>query len=80
MHPEFVDAVCKLVDAVLVEHCLPVGAEGHLNEEFTINCALTVLREIRATQELSSLHKWADSRLLAHTDDGGESLDPPPFS
>jgi hypothetical protein len=75
MNPEFVDAVCKLVDAVLVEHCLPVGTEGHLNEEFTVNCALTVLREIRAAEELSSLHNWADNRLLAHANDGDETLE-----
>jgi len=27
------------------------------------------LREIRAAQELSSLHSWADDRLSAHVDD-----------
>ena len=46
MEPDFADAVCKLVEAVFVEHCLPVGSEGHLNEEFTVECAFAVLREI----------------------------------
>ena len=68
-NPEFVDAVRKLVDAVLIEHCLPVGTEGQLNEEHTVNCALNVLREIRAAQELSSLHRWAGTRLDAHAGD-----------
>jgi hypothetical protein len=67
----FVDAVCALVDAVLVEHCLPTGpgGEGLCNEAHTIDCVLAVLREIRAAQELSSLHGWADVRLSAHADD-----------
>jgi len=67
MNQDFVDGVCKLVEAVLVEHCLPVGTEGHLNEEFTVECALAVLREIRAAPELSSRHGWVD-RLLANPD------------
>jgi hypothetical protein len=67
---EFVDAVCMLVDAVLIEHCLPVGGdEAILNEVATVNCTLAVLREIRAAPEFSSLHQWADKRLLAHADD-----------
>jgi hypothetical protein len=69
-HQTFVDAVCKLVDAVLVEHCFPiVGDEAIWNEEHTVDCVLAVLREIRAAQELSSLHKWADSRLRKHEND-----------
>jgi hypothetical protein len=67
LDPDFINAVCELVAAVLVEHCLPVGTEGHLNEEHTVECALIVLRKIRAAPELSSLHSWAD-RLLANPD------------
>ena len=66
-NPKFVDAVCRLVDAVFIEHCLPVGSEGHLNEEFTVECALAVLRKVRAAPEFSSLHGWAN-RLLANPD------------
>jgi hypothetical protein len=55
---ELVDPVRKLVDAVTV----------------TVDAAIAVLREIRAAEELSWLHKWADSRLLAHADDGRETL------
>jgi hypothetical protein len=70
MNPKLVGAVRELVDAVLVEHCLPVaGNEGLWNEAHTVDCVLAVLREIRAAQELSSLHSWADDRLSAHTDD-----------
>ena len=70
MKPKLVDAVRQLVEAVLVEHCLPVaGDEGLWNEEHTIDCALAVLTEIRAAEELSSLHNWADVRLSAHADD-----------
>jgi hypothetical protein len=67
MNPDFVDAVCKLVEAVLIEHCLPVGGEGHLNEEFTIECARAVLEDLRTAPEFSSRHGWAD-RLLANSD------------
>ena len=52
MKPDLVNAVCKLVDAVFIEHCLPVGTEGHLNEEHTVESALALLREIRAAPEL----------------------------
>jgi hypothetical protein len=70
MNQKVIDAVRMLVEAVLVEHCLPVGGdEGVWNEEHTVDCALAVLREIRAAQELSSLHSWADKRLSAHADD-----------
>jgi hypothetical protein len=61
-------AVCKLVDAVLIEHCIAV--DQHLwHEEHTVDCVLAVLREIRAAEELTSLHNWADTRLSAHGDD-----------
>jgi len=70
MNPKLVGAVRELVEAVLVEHCLPVaGDEGLWNEAHTVDCVLAVLREIRAAQELSSLHSWADDRLSAHVDD-----------
>jgi hypothetical protein len=53
-------AVCKLVDAVLIEHCIAV--DQHLwHEEHTVDCVLAVLREIRAAEELTSLHNWADN-------------------
>jgi hypothetical protein len=67
MNQDLVDAVCKLVEAVLVEHCLPVGGEGHLNEEFTVECALGVLEMFRTAPEFSSRRGWVD-RLLAHSD------------
>jgi hypothetical protein len=60
INQDLVDAVCKLVEAVLVEHCLPVGGEGHLNEEFTVECALAVLEVFRTAPEFSSLHGWVD--------------------
>jgi hypothetical protein len=64
---DFINAVCELVDAVFVEHCLPVDADGHLNEEFTVESALRVLKEIRAAPEFASRHRWAD-RILANSD------------
>jgi hypothetical protein len=70
MNPEFVAAVCELIDAVLIEHCLPIeGDEGIINEQTTIGCALTLLRKLRAAPEFSSRHQWANKRLLAHADD-----------
>jgi hypothetical protein len=62
-------AVCALVDAVLAEHCLPVGTEGMWNEQHTIDCTLEVLRKISAAPGLFALHEWADKRLLAHEGD-----------
>ena len=51
MKPKLVDAVRQLVEAVLVEHCLPVaGDEGLWNEEHTIDCALAVFA-IRAAED-----------------------------
>jgi hypothetical protein len=64
-----VNALCALVDAVLIEHCLPCKTEGIYNEGYTISCALDALRKIRAAPEFSSLHSWADKRLPAHKDD-----------
>ena len=66
----FLDAIRKLVEAVLVEHCIPVTRdEGCVNEEHTLDCALAVLEEIGATPELSSLHGWTERRLSEHGGD-----------
>jgi hypothetical protein len=66
----FLDAVRELVEAVLVEHCLPVcGDEACVNEEHTLDCALAVLKEIRMAPELSSLHSWTERRLSEHGGD-----------
>ena len=67
-NPEFVDAVCKLVDAVIFEHCTIAGSEAYDSVEITVDCALAVLKEIRAAKEFSSLHGWADRQLLVHAD------------
>jgi hypothetical protein len=70
MNFKFVDAVCDLIDCVLIEHCcIPMGDEAILNETATVNSTLAVLKEIQATPELSSRHQWADKRLRAHADD-----------
>lgn len=62
-------AIRNLVDAVVIEHCVCEGGdEALLAEEYSTKAALALLREIRASQELSSLHKWADKRLLDHGD------------
>jgi hypothetical protein len=65
MKPDLVIAVCELVDAVFIEHCLPVGTEGHLNEEHAVESALVLLREIRAAPEFAPRHNWTD-RLLTN--------------
>jgi len=73
MSKEFIEAVRALVEAVLTEHCLPADAfEAEMNMEYSINCALTVLRKISATAEFSSLHAWANKRLEDHA--GSEDL------
>ena len=49
-NPAFIDAVCKLVDAVIIAQCFPVIGRGNsVNEEHALNCAFAVLREISAT-------------------------------
>jgi hypothetical protein len=68
MKAEFVDAVTKLVDAVLYAECTPAGGEDGLAVEVTVNAVLGVLKEIRAAPELSSLHEWADRQLSVQTD------------
>jgi len=66
---KFVEAVRTLVDAVLTEHCVPLeGDDALFHEEFAVKAALAVLKEIRASHEHSSLHGWADKRLLDHGD------------
>jgi hypothetical protein len=64
-----VNALRNLIEAVLIEHCLPCETEGMYNEGHTISCALDALRKIRAAPEFSSLHSWADKRLAAHGDE-----------
>jgi hypothetical protein len=71
---ELVDAVRKLVDAVIYAECTIAGSEDGDAVTVTVDAAIAVLRQIRAAEELSWLHKWADSRLLAHADDGRETL------
>jgi hypothetical protein len=71
---ELVDAVCKLVDAVIYAECTVAGSEDGNAVLVTVDCARAVIREIRAAEELSPLHKWADSRLIANADDGRETL------
>ena len=63
------NALRNLIEAVLIEHCLPCGTEGMYNEGRTVSCAIDALRKIRAAPEFSSLHNWADKRLAAHKDD-----------
>jgi hypothetical protein len=65
MNAEFVDAVCKLVDAVIVGHCTIAGSEAYDTEERIVDCALTVVEKIRTAQEFSSLHGWAEHQLSA---------------
>jgi hypothetical protein len=69
MSDAVLDAVRELVDAVLTEHCLPTDTEGVWNEQHTIRCTLEVLRKICDTQDLSSLHDWAATRLVVHAGD-----------
>jgi hypothetical protein len=69
MSLKLVDAVHALVEAVLVEHCHDVDVDTAVwNEARTVDCALAVLKEVRAAQGLSSLHGWADTQLAAHAD------------
>ena len=70
MTPDFVAAVCALIDAVLIEHCIPPdGNDAPYNEAVTVDAAIALVKVIRATPEFSALHAWADKRLLAdHTD------------
>jgi hypothetical protein len=63
---ELVDAVRKLVDAVIYAECTIAGSDDGNAVIVTVDAAIAVLREIRAAEELSWLHKWADSGLLAH--------------
>ena len=73
-NPAFIDAVCKLVDAVIIAQCFPVIGRGNsVNEEHALNCAFAVLREISATAELSSLHTWANKRLEEHGHDATDA-------
>jgi hypothetical protein len=66
---KLIEAVRTLVDAVITEHCTILeGDDALFHEEFAVKSALAVLREIRASQEHSSLHKWADKRLRDHGD------------
>lgn len=71
---KLVEAIRVLVDATLVAQCMPVIAEGRLNEEHCVICALDLLRKIRAGPELSPLHGWAERRLRDHADDGNETM------
>jgi hypothetical protein len=69
--PEFIDAVCELIKATIAAQCEEpdlVNDDALDREMHTVVCAFAVLREIRAAQEFSSLHRWADRQLSVHAD------------
>jgi hypothetical protein len=51
-NPEFVDAACKLVDAVTYAECTVAGSLGGNAVLVTADAARAVLRKIRATAEI----------------------------
>ena len=65
MHENIVDAVCKLIDAVLYEHCVATDGDWR-NTEATVECALAALEKIRVSAEFSSRHGWADQQLTTY--------------
>jgi hypothetical protein len=77
LDPDFINAVCELVAAVFVEHCLPVGTEGHLNEEWTLEAARIVMEKIREAPEFSVRHAWAERLLADNPEPTGKWADLP---
>ena len=67
MNRDFVDATRELVEAVIIAQCLPNNGDC-IEEMRTVHCAIAVLKIIRASPELASLHKWADRILAEHGD------------
>jgi hypothetical protein len=70
MNPEFVDAVCKLVEAVIYQDCTIAGSEDGEAVIVTVDAALAVAEAIRAAPEFSALHGWADCQLAVHAGAG----------
>jgi hypothetical protein len=74
MNSELLDAVCKLVDAVLTEHCIASDGNGLEREVHTVDCAVAVLEKIRAGTR-NPLEGWANRRLVAHENGYLEALE-----
>jgi hypothetical protein len=63
MEVTMIDAVRKLVDAVIHECCTSEGGEDPYACADSADCARTVLKEILAAPELVAQHEWAAGQL-----------------
>jgi hypothetical protein len=63
--PDLIDAVCKLVEALIRWHRESETDISDITIETTVFYVDAILRAIRAAPELSSLHGWADRQLAA---------------
>jgi hypothetical protein len=63
MSDSFVDAGCKLCDAVIFGNCTIAGSESYETPAIEVERALAVLEMIRASEEFSPLHGWAERQM-----------------
>jgi hypothetical protein len=69
MNEDLVTAIKRLVDSITFRDTIDVSGNDYASIEIIQECVGDILRSIRATPEMSSLHTWADRQLAGDYDD-----------